>query len=222
MDAPSVDRHPGPGRVEGLVADLPHFPAVHRIGEIGSELLQVQQARPVANLLVGGEGHLHAAVNELRMGRHVLQGRHDLGDPRLVVGAEEGCPVGDHQRLAPVLQQVGEGGGRERHPLLFVEDDVAAVVVFHQAGAHRVVGDLQGRVQVGVEGDDGDCSVRVGRKGGRDVGMPVHGHVGKAQGPQFLSKLNGKGHLPRRAGDRILAVGGLGGDLDVLQKAVEN
>ncbi|MPL97912.1 hypothetical protein SDC9_44108 [bioreactor metagenome] len=222
MDAPSVDRHPGPGGVEGLVAYLPHFPAVHGVGEIGAELLQVQQARPVADLLVGGEGNLHAAVDELRMGRHVLQGRHDLGDSRLVIGAEEGRPVGDHQGLAPVFQQVGEGGGRERHPLLFVEDDVAAVVVFHQPGTDRVVGDLQGRVQVSVEGDDGDLFIGVGREGGRDVGVLVHSHVGKAQGPKFLSKLNGKGHLPRRAGDGIFAEGGLGGYLYVLQKAVKN
>ena len=222
VDTPSVDRHPGTGGVEGLVADLPRFPAVHGVGEIRTELLQVQQARPVADLLVGGEGHLHAAVDKLRMGRHIFQGRHDLGDPRLVIGAEEGRPVGDHQGLSPVFQQVGESGGREHHPLLFVEDNVSAIVVFHQPGAHRVVGDLKGRVQVGIEGDDGNFSVRVGGEGGRDVRVFVHGHIGKAQGPQFLSKLDGKGHLPRGAGDCILAMGGLGGDLYVLQKAVKN
>jgi len=75
---------------------------------------------------------------------------------------------------------------------------------------------------VGVKSDDGDLFLRVGRKGGRDVGVFIYGHVGKSQGLKFLSKLDGKGHLPRGAGDRILAVGGLGGYLYVLQKTVEN
>ena len=75
---------------EGLVLDLAEVRAVEGVGVVGAEGLDFEVFGAPAHLFVGGEGDPDRAVLELRVVLEPRDGRHDLRNSRLVVGAEEG------------------------------------------------------------------------------------------------------------------------------------
>ncbi len=67
MRADALDGDGGAVGREGLVLDIARGFAVHRVGEIGAELLQVGLVDAAADLFVGGEQDLDRAVLDLRV-----------------------------------------------------------------------------------------------------------------------------------------------------------
>ena len=61
--------------------------AVHRVGEVGAELFQIDLVDAAADFLVGGEQDLDGAVLDMRIVDQELGRIHDLGEAGLVVGA---------------------------------------------------------------------------------------------------------------------------------------
>ncbi len=80
-------------RRERLVLERTEAGAVKRVGEVRAELVEVEMDRATTHLLVDRETDTHRSACQLRMLREPRDRRHDLGDARLVVGAEKRCPV---------------------------------------------------------------------------------------------------------------------------------
>ena len=103
--ADALDGDLGRGGVEVLELQLTHVAAIHRIGPLASELLDVEVARTHAYLLVGIEGNAYLAVFHILV---LFQPRHRLHDFRyacFVVGAQQRRAVCDDQVFTHVLQE---------------------------------------------------------------------------------------------------------------------
>ncbi len=87
--------------------------AVHRVGEIGAELFQVDLVDAAADLLVRREQDFDRAVLDLGMVEQELRGVHDLGDAGLVVGAEQRGAVGRDDVVADLVGQRRVLGGAD-------------------------------------------------------------------------------------------------------------
>ena len=207
--------------VEVLAAGLAHRAAVERVGEVRPELFDVQQLCQVPHLLVGGEGHLDVAVLDLRVLHQVVQRSHHLGHAGLVVGTQQRGSVRHHKILPLAVHEEGKVPRGQHHALRRVQDDVAAVIILHDAGLDILAGQLGRRVQVRDEADSGHLLLRVAGQRRRNIGVLRHLYIPQSQRPQLLGHLLRQNELPRRAGH-------CGGILDglrvvgyVLQKTFE-
>ena len=98
-----------------------------------------------ADLLVGGEADADLTVFDIRVPGEVSEREHDLGDAGLVVGPEEGRPVGRDEVLAEVVIEFRE------HPGL--KERVVPVVFFDDARLHILARDGGRGVHVGDEAE---------------------------------------------------------------------
>ena len=206
-----MHRHHSGRCVEVFIVDLVHVAAVHRIGEIGAEALDVEQIGSLANLLVGGEADADLAVGQI-FRKDTLGHGHDLGNARLVVGPQQGGAVGGDERLPLHLGQEGEIGhmhggaaARQRH--------VAAVVVLMENRFDVVTGSVIGGVHMSDEAQGmGGLVTRGGRDHAVNIAVLVHADVGDAQRLHFLRQTVGQVKLTRRGG--MAGAGGIRGGMD--------
>ena len=113
--------------------------AVHRVGEVGAEGLDVEEVHAPADLFVGGEADADLTVPELRMCEQIFRSGHDLRHARLVVGAQQRRAVRVDQRMS--LEEAQLRKVRDFHRHAGVQPDVLAVVIlydvrFHVGAAH--------------------------------------------------------------------------------------
>lgn len=139
--------------------------------------------------------------------------------PALLLGAEQRRAVGDDQRFAFVVVQLGEGFRRQHHVFRGVEHDVAAVVVFDEAGLDVLAGHFEGRVDVGAKADGGRAFA-VGGQDRADVRVFGDRHVAEAERTQLFAESFGQIVLAGRAGHAILPFGRLRVDFDVTDKTI--
>ena len=167
MDAHAPDGHERSARVEVLALERADFAAVERVGIGRAEERNVEVFRAAGHFLVGGEADAQARMRHLGMGLDPGDHLHDLGDARLVVGAQKRRAVREDHVLALVLQDVGELPDTEDDVLLDVERHVAAVVAHDLRPRVRARG--VGRcVHVGDEADGG-IGLAARRCGNRSV-----------------------------------------------------
>ena len=81
------------------------------------------------------------------MGKKILRHIHDLCDAGLVVGAQKGGSVGNHQVIADGRQEIGKCLRRENKAAS--QGDIAAVIVFHDAGLYAFAAGGRRCVHVG-------------------------------------------------------------------------
>ena len=112
-----------------LVLDMAGGFAVHRVGEVGAELLQVDLVDAAADLLVRREQDLDGAVLDLRIVDQEMRRIHDLGKAGLVVGAEQRGAVGGDDVVADLVGQRGMLGGADHLGRVGRQHDIAAAVV---------------------------------------------------------------------------------------------
>ena len=147
-----VDGHDEARRGERLVVQLARGRAVERVRRLGPEALDVEVVGARAELLVGVEADAQRPVRKLGMRDQVRDRRHDLGDARLVVGAEQRRAVARDQIVPDVIRQLREFSTGDHLPLVAGEHDLAALV----ADALRLdvrAGDVGRRVDVREEPD---------------------------------------------------------------------
>ena len=111
MGADTLDGDGGAVGGKRLVFDVAGGFAVHRIGEVGAELFQVDLVDAAADLFVRREQDLDGAVLDLRIVDQELRGIHDLGDAGLVVGAQQCGAVRRDDVVADLVGQCGMVGG---------------------------------------------------------------------------------------------------------------
>ena len=92
-------------RRERLVLDMARRFAVHRIAELCAQLLQIDLVNAAADLLIRREEQLDRPVPDIRIVDQELCGRHDLGKPGLVVGAEQRRAIGGDDVVANLVKQ---------------------------------------------------------------------------------------------------------------------
>ena len=103
VDVDPVDHDLGAGGVEILILQRSQRSAVHGVGKVRSQQVQVNRIGPSPHFLVGGDADRHPAVRQLRVLRQVGHGREDLRHARLVVGPQERRAVRHDQLLADLV-----------------------------------------------------------------------------------------------------------------------
>lgn len=121
----AADRDDGACRVETLVLEFSEQTAVHRIGKIRTESLDVKIIRAFADLFVRREGKSDFAVRDLGMRDKIFERGHDRRDTRLVIGAEECRAVGRDDFFAD--EPLERGKILRRHHELAVFDRAALI-----------------------------------------------------------------------------------------------
>ena len=216
MDADAVHTDERRGRVEVFVFVYAELAAVHGVAPVARKLFNVQPLRAAADLLVGRE---HDAQLPMRRagGDELFHRRHDLGNARFVVRAEQRGAVRHEQHLpAHVLH-----GGK----LLFRENDAVAEFnilagVEHLTGVHALAARGGSGVHMRDERErSGGLDALRGGKRADGIAAAVHMDVLQPQREHFLGQTARELQLPgrRRAFGAVLV--GRGGHGDVFEKS---
>ena len=105
MNVDSADGHRGQVGRERFHVNRVGSRSIQGIADVCGELLQVDMIHAVADFLIAREEDSHRSVWYFRMLGEVGRHLHDDGDAGLVVGAQEGGPIGSDQRGATELLQ---------------------------------------------------------------------------------------------------------------------
>ena len=118
---------------EALVAELAQRTAVHRVAPSRTKVLEVEQTRPMTNLLVGHEGDLEARMRQRGILLNARQKGADFGHACFVIRREQRGTVRAHDVFAHELLQVGDLFGRCLHDRAIhdASHQRAALVVHH-------------------------------------------------------------------------------------------
>ena len=111
MDIDAVYDNMRGSSVEVLVFDLAELAAVHGVGLFCGKGFQIQKIRARADLLVRCKADRDGAMRNLRVRKQVRAGGNNLGDPGLVIRAEQRGAVGDDQILADIVAERREARG---------------------------------------------------------------------------------------------------------------
>ncbi len=149
MDVDARDGEGDRGGGEGLVLQFADLRAVERVGAARGERVEVEEGRALADLLVGGEADPQRRPGQLGVGGEVRDRRHDLGDARFVVGAEEGVAAARDEVVAHFASEGRHRGRIEHGAAAWQLDDAAVVGAVHDrldavgggVGAHVDVSD---------------------------------------------------------------------------------
>ena len=163
MGADALDRDGGAVGGKRLVLEVPGALAVHGVGEVGAEFLQVDLVDAAADLLVGREQDLDGAVLDVRVAHQELGRIHDLGDAGLVVGAEQRGAVTRDDVVADLAGQRGMLGSADHLRRIARQRDVAAAVVAHDLRLDVGAGAIGRGVHMRAEADHRDLLARVRR-----------------------------------------------------------
>ena len=219
MDVAALDLDLGARGVEVLVFEFPLEAAVHRVGEVGAEGLDVEEVHAPADLFVGGEADADLTVPELRMCEQIFRSGHDLRHARLVVGAQQRRAVRVDQRMS--LEEAQLRKVRDFHRHAGVQPDVLAVVILYDVRFHVGAAHIGCGVHVGDESDDGGFFA-AGRRGDRTHGVAVlvHRDLGEAQGLHLFGQIIEQHPLFRGRGESFARLVALGVERNVFQKSV--
>ena len=173
MGADALDGDGGAVGGKRLVLDIPGGFAVHRIGEVGAELFQIDLVDAAADLFVGREQDLDRAVLDLRIVDQEICGIHDLGEAGLVVGAEQRGAVGRDDVVADLVGQRGLLGGADHLCWIRRQHDIAATVIPHDLRLDVLARAIRRGVHVRAEADHRHLLVGIGRDRRIDVAVLV-------------------------------------------------
>ena len=217
MDAVPLDPDADLRGREVLVVDAPDLGAVERVGEVGPVFLEVEMLDAASYFLVDGEADPKGCMLDLGMFREVRNGRHDLGDARLVVGAEKRRPVGRDEIVPDLLGEERTLGGAQHLAPIARQLDVASVVADHLR-LHIRARLVRARIHVRDQPDRRAARARERRE---DVAVLLEDRVFEAEVTELLREhlaevsLFGGARVRRRLRIR------LGVDPDVAEETLE-
>lgn len=193
--------------VEAFVLDLAELAGVHRVGDFGREVFEVDVVGALPDLLVRVETDADFAVGDVLLPQ-TFEGRHDDGDARLVVGTEQGLAAGGHDGVTQAGAEHGVLRDREDQILVVGVEDVGTAVVIVHPRLDVLARSVGRSIEVLHEPDGGHgCVVRRQVRGKRRVHVPILAqvHVAHADAPQVLLQHPRQVELARRA--RTLTIG---------------
>ena len=216
MDADAVHTDERRGRVEVFVFVYTELAAVHGVSPVARKLFNIQPLRAAADLLVGREHDAQLPVR--RAGSDELfHRRHDLGNARFVVRAEQRGAVRYEQHLSAHILHGGE--------LLFRENDAVAELnvlagVEHLTGVHALAARGGSGVHMRDERErSGGLDALRGGKRADGVSAAVHMDVLQPQREHFLGQTARELQLPGRRRAFCAVLIGRGGHGDVFEKS---
>ena len=98
-----MDHDLGAGGVEILILQRSQWSAVHGVGKVRPQQVQINIVGPSPHFLVGGDADRHPTVRQLRVLCQVGHSREDLRHARLVVGPQQRRAVRHDQLLADLV-----------------------------------------------------------------------------------------------------------------------
>ena len=137
--------------VEVLELQFADFAAVHGIGIIGPEALDIEFYHASADFFVGGEADFKGSVLEFRVLHDVLDGGHDFCDAGFVIGPEEGGAVRCDEGFSNVVKHFREFFGLQLQAWDAFEVDGAAVVPVDDLRLDVLAAGIRGGVYMGDE-----------------------------------------------------------------------
>ena len=155
MDVDAFDGDFGACGIEIFIIDHALFSAVDGVGIIRAALSVIEKERSFTDFFVGREDEFHFAMLNAGVFNQCFRQRHHFRYSRLVVGSEQGRAVGDNQALAFQRFQKRKVRGFHDDAEFPVQNDVAAVIVFDDAGLNVFAAEIRGSVEVGDESDRG-------------------------------------------------------------------
>lgn len=220
MGADAVDGDGGAVGGERLVLDAARALAVHRVAEIGAQLLDVDIVDAAADLFIRREQDLDGAVLHVGIVDEEIRGIHDLGDAGLVVGAEQRGAVRGDDVVADLVLQRGMFVEADHLAGVAGQGDVAAAIVLHHLRLDVLAGHVGRGVHMRAEADHRHLLVGVARDRGVDVAEFVEMGIGDAHGLEFGDEHAAEVFLlfGRRRGRRGRI--GLGVDGDIAKEAL--
>ncbi len=145
-------------------------------------------------------------------------GAEDLGDARLVVGAQQGSAIRGDEILAQVVFQAAIlANGQHLVPL--AQADVPSLIILDDLG-HHLLGLVVGGVHVGNQADGRRIRL-VARQAGGEVAVLVQGDLGQPHLLHLTLQGAGEDKLPLAAGTDGIGRIGAGMKSHVTQKTLK-
>ena len=185
-------------RIKVFIFHASLLTAVYSIAEIGSKAGNVKVIGSFADFLVRRKGDADFSVGK-GVGDETLYHGHDLGDARLVVGAQQRRAVRRDERLSFECRQVRKVGYAEGDPIS--QGQITAVVILGDDRIDRIAGKLRGGVHVGDKPHGGNLvTVTCGVQGCVNVPIGIHLGMVDAKGKKLVHQGGTEGKLSGRAG----------------------
>lgn len=180
-----MDRHARDDNIdavgrEGLILDMAGGLAIHRIGIIGAELLQVDLVDAAADLFVRRKEDLDRSVLDVGIIDEDLGCGHDFRQPRLVVGAEQGRAVGGDDVVADLVFQLGMLGDADHPAWIAGKQDIPARIIRHHLRLDVPAREVRRSIHMRAEADDRDALIAIGRNGRIHIAVLVEMRIRKA------------------------------------------
>ena len=168
---------------ESLDLEFTQRLAIHGVGAVSAEALNVEVLGAATHFLVRREADSHRAMGNPGVGHQVLCRRHDLGHAGLVVGAQQGGAGCRDDIVADLIGQSRIVLGPDHRRRVVRQFQVTPVVIPVKERLHILSAHFRRRVDMGNETDHRHIRfVRGGRYRGKHVTVFVHHDVGQ---PQF-------------------------------------
>ena len=136
VNADTVNHNLPGSSIEILILELTEGSAVYRIGDIRAEIRNIETVCTPTDFLIRCKANADFSMLYLRVRQKMFRHGHNLCDARLIVGAEQRRAIRHDEVLAPQLRQEREIRLLHHDLLLFVQDDISAVVILHNPRLH--------------------------------------------------------------------------------------
>ena len=208
VDAPAVEHQLCGGGVEVFIFDLAQRTAVHGVGVVRAEALDIEEVRAAADLLVWRKADADDAVRLVGAQQQLRRGE-NFRHARLIVRAEQRGAVRDDEVLAGVAEQRREVLRRKDDALFLVQDDVSARINVGDAGLDILAAGVGRGVHMCDQAQHRQLFLAVCGDGAVDIAVLVHLRVGNAKLLHLAHKLRTKNLLIRGGGaDFGIFIGG--------------
>ena len=201
MDIQALEVNLGGGCVEVFKLQLADLPAIDGVGEIGSELGDVEMVCPLPYLLVRREGDTDAAMFHLGMRLQIVHRGDDGGNAGLIVGSEQGLAVRYDNVLAYIISEFRELGGRKEDVLCFIQNDISTLIG-DDARLHVLARHIGTGVEMSDEADGRERLVGIRGEGCHQVAVLVERDIGQTDFLQLIHQRLGEDALAGGAGSR--------------------
>ena len=185
--------------IEVLIFNLTHFTSVHRVCPITAETLHVKLMCSQADLFIRIKSDADFSVFDFGMFLKIFNGRDYLSNSCLVVGTEQGMPVGNNQIFTDMVLQFGKLRRRKDDVFLSTQRDVSSLIVLDNSRIHILSAHVWAGVEMRDKADSWNVTLGIRRQRSKEIAVVVKGDVFQAHLQEFIFKRRGKGHLPRRA-----------------------
>ena len=185
MDISTLYGNFGTCGIEVFVLQLPFETAIHRIGEIGPEIFNIEEVHSTSHLLVGCKSDTYRTVRDFGVCHQVFSGCHNFSNSGLVIGPQQRGTVGRDQGMSFEKGQFREFG--HTHGQRFVQTNILPIVIIYKLGFDLHPGHIGAGIDMRDKSDyrflfatgcSGDCTGH--------ISVRIDLHIGKSHNEHLL------------------------------------